>query len=528
MLVALLVCWLLARVTERPLSEVFTALALHGQHFPPFQTGHRPPARRRLLPGASPTSRSSPPPGCSRRGDGVMSRLIDRRRVLGRQPALVGRLGRRHAGGLRRRAADRLGRSRRAATALGAGCWCWPRSSCASCGRAPPRPTGAHRRAHAGRGSTRSGARRRRALLRRSRTSGRRRSAQPLEQGSPQAGGGARRALAGALDRGARCRSCSSSWPTRRWRARPRLELGRIRDALLSGLGLAGALVFAFAIAYVASERDGKVDLSYFRTAAAGRGRRARSSAPSTSRSRSPRSSRRPTRSREQVDSYFDDLAKESSQLKVTHYDFDVDPAKAKELGVTTNGMLVFARGDPQGAARPRAASSRRRATPLKTLDKEVQQRLMLVVEAAAHGWVSPPATASGPGTGRSTPTSAPGSRPCATCWSTRATTCARSAPPTASSPTSPRPSRWWRSSAPRSRSSPRRSRRSRATSTAAGACSSRSIPSPASTSTSCSAPLSLTYKPELLANDQTFAPAPTPGRSAQHRDRARTRRTRR
>jgi ABC-2 type transport system permease protein len=39
MIVALLVAWLLGRVTERPLSEIFTALALHGLHFQPFQSG---------------------------------------------------------------------------------------------------------------------------------------------------------------------------------------------------------------------------------------------------------------------------------------------------------------------------------------------------------------------------------------------------------------------------------------------------------------------------------------------------------
>jgi ABC-2 type transport system permease protein len=39
MVVALLTCWLLAHVTERPLSEVFTAMALHNQHFQPFQSG---------------------------------------------------------------------------------------------------------------------------------------------------------------------------------------------------------------------------------------------------------------------------------------------------------------------------------------------------------------------------------------------------------------------------------------------------------------------------------------------------------
>lgn len=39
MLVALLVSWLLSNVTERPFSALFTALALHGRHFQPFQSG---------------------------------------------------------------------------------------------------------------------------------------------------------------------------------------------------------------------------------------------------------------------------------------------------------------------------------------------------------------------------------------------------------------------------------------------------------------------------------------------------------
>ncbi|HVV49324.1 MAG TPA: ABC transporter permease [Polyangia bacterium] len=36
---AMVVCWMLAKVTERPLNDVFVALALYGKHFPPFQSG---------------------------------------------------------------------------------------------------------------------------------------------------------------------------------------------------------------------------------------------------------------------------------------------------------------------------------------------------------------------------------------------------------------------------------------------------------------------------------------------------------
>jgi ABC-2 type transport system permease protein len=39
LLVALLVCWLLARITEQPLADVFSAMSLWNQHFQPFQSG---------------------------------------------------------------------------------------------------------------------------------------------------------------------------------------------------------------------------------------------------------------------------------------------------------------------------------------------------------------------------------------------------------------------------------------------------------------------------------------------------------
>lgn len=38
-LLAMLICWMLAPVTERPLSELFTGLAFHGIHFAPFRVG---------------------------------------------------------------------------------------------------------------------------------------------------------------------------------------------------------------------------------------------------------------------------------------------------------------------------------------------------------------------------------------------------------------------------------------------------------------------------------------------------------
>ncbi len=159
----------------------------------------------------------------------------------------------------------------------------------------------------------------------------------------------------------------------------PRLELGRIRDAMFSGFGLAAALVAAFSLAYVASERDKKVDLAYFRTTRPGEVTR-----------RIVRNLDQPieiatffpsgNEVREEVDNYVQDLSKESGELKVVHYDFDIDPIKTKEYGVSTNSVLVFSRGvRHEQLGLPRELESARNA--LRTLDKEVQQRLMLIVK---------------------------------------------------------------------------------------------------------------------------------------------------
>jgi hypothetical protein len=159
----------------------------------------------------------------------------------------------------------------------------------------------------------------------------------------------------------------------------PRLEVRRIRDALLSGLGIAFALIFAFSVAWVTSERDKKVDLAYFRT-----------TRPGESTRKIVRSLDQPTEVvtffpagnevREEIANYFTDLAKESSQLQFKQYDFDIDPAKAHDYTVTANGTVVVSRAARKEMIQiPIQLESARSA--LKTLDKEVQQRLLTVVK---------------------------------------------------------------------------------------------------------------------------------------------------
>ncbi|HWE28331.1 MAG TPA: DUF4350 domain-containing protein, partial [Polyangia bacterium] len=157
----------------------------------------------------------------------------------------------------------------------------------------------------------------------------------------------------------------------------PKLELARIRDALWSGVGLAGALVFAFALTYVASERDKKVDLSYFRTAKPGESTRkiiATMDQPVQVSLFFPPSNE----VREQVLGYFEDLQKESKLLEVQSYDRDVDVTKAKELGVSANGTVIINRG---GHKEPLSVGLELEAArnQLRNLDKDVQTRLLKV-----------------------------------------------------------------------------------------------------------------------------------------------------
>ena len=160
----------------------------------------------------------------------------------------------------------------------------------------------------------------------------------------------------------------------------PRLELGRIRSAVLSGFGLAAALTAAFSFAYVASERDKKLDLAYFRTSRPGEvTRRIVQGARSADRGRRvlPVGERGARRGRR--------LPRRPGQ--------GIQPAQDHPL------RLRHRSGEGEGLRRqhqrhpgvrprrPRRSSSglpkdiEGAKTALKTLDKEVQQRLLSIVK---------------------------------------------------------------------------------------------------------------------------------------------------
>jgi hypothetical protein len=155
----------------------------------------------------------------------------------------------------------------------------------------------------------------------------------------------------------------------------PVVDLGRVRAAMMSALGTAFALVFCFAIAYVTSERDAKIDFSYFRTARAGEATKKLVHALD-----------KPVHVylffppanevREEVSSYFDDLARESKQLVIESYDHALHPAKARELGVSGNGVIVIGRDSlREQISMPLVLEQAR--NPLKTLDQDVHKRII-------------------------------------------------------------------------------------------------------------------------------------------------------
>jgi hypothetical protein len=157
----------------------------------------------------------------------------------------------------------------------------------------------------------------------------------------------------------------------------PVLETDRARGALFSGVGTSFVLIFAFSAMFVATQRDVTWDLSYFRTAR-----------PGDSSKKIVAALTEPLQVTlffppandvgEAVGQYFSELAKESPQLQVERLDQAVDPARARTLGVTTNGVIVLSRGEQREIHTVGLEIDRARGQ-LQRLDQEVQKRLLTV-----------------------------------------------------------------------------------------------------------------------------------------------------
>lgn len=160
----------------------------------------------------------------------------------------------------------------------------------------------------------------------------------------------------------------------------PQVEKGRIQDALYSGVGLAWVAVFSFAALYVATERDVKWDLSYFRTARPGEVTKKAVTGledtlevavffpPANEVS-------------EQVQTFFKELLGLSPYLKLEAYDKDLNPAEAKARGVTSNGTVVLSRGERRETLLLGQELEKSRSQ-LRNLDQEVQKRLFSLIKS--------------------------------------------------------------------------------------------------------------------------------------------------
>lgn len=160
----------------------------------------------------------------------------------------------------------------------------------------------------------------------------------------------------------------------------PKLEDGRIDEAMLSGLGLASALIFAFSVQYVATERDVKGDFSYFRVAKAGEASQklvASFDEPMEVYLFFPPASD----AAEAVEGYFKELQAASPMLKVTRLDHALEPAKAKELGVSGNGTVLLKKGGRKESIFI-GTEVEKAKTQLRGLDAEVQKRMRQVAKS--------------------------------------------------------------------------------------------------------------------------------------------------
>jgi hypothetical protein len=171
----------------------------------------------------------------------------------------------------------------------------------------------------------------------------------------------------------------------------PRIEARRIRDAALSGLGLVGALTFAFAVMYIATEKDPTWDFSYFRTAKPGEATR-----------KLVRGLDTPLEAflffppgndvALEVGEYFRSLEPESTRLKVNNVDAAVDLSRAKELGVSSNGAVVLRSGQRKETLLIPLELERARGD-LRKLDQTVQDKAFVLTRphrtvyvTAGHG----------------------------------------------------------------------------------------------------------------------------------------------
>jgi len=160
----------------------------------------------------------------------------------------------------------------------------------------------------------------------------------------------------------------------------PQVERRRVAFSAASGLTVAWVVATLFLVNYLANENNKKWDLSYMQA-----------TSPSEDAERLVAGLVEPmevvlfypdvNEVREELVSYFEELAEHSDRLRIRAFDLDMEPRMAEELGVRKNGTLVYRYGKKK-ETNPIGLEIEAARSKLQKLDEEFQKKfLKLVVE---------------------------------------------------------------------------------------------------------------------------------------------------
>jgi hypothetical protein len=161
-----------------------------------------------------------------------------------------------------------------------------------------------------------------------------------------------------------------------------RAEAHRVAQLAVAGLSISMGLAFLFLSVYIASERDKKVDLSYFRT-----------SSPGSAVKNGIDALGEPievllffpevNEVKDEVKSYFDELAGKTSLVSVRDVDQLVDKKLAEKHRVREEGTILMLRGDQSHTITLGTELNAATRKKLRELDSEVQAAFMKIAREA-------------------------------------------------------------------------------------------------------------------------------------------------
>ncbi len=177
------------------------------------------------------------------------------------------------------------------------------------------------------------------------------------------------------------------------------VELPKVRELAWSGLTIALAGAFLMVSCHVASERNARVDVSYFKT-----------SSPGESTISMAESVGEPievllffpevNRVKSEVRGYFNDLERQTGNVRVEEHDRMVSADLAREHNVTEDGTILVVYQGRNERIRVSSEFEQARRDDLRTLDGDVQEALMRVIReprvayfTVGHGELNDPDT---------------------------------------------------------------------------------------------------------------------------------------